>query len=86
MSARRPGTRIVADAVVCTLDLPTAYEQLLGDLRPPRAAAARPATRPRRWSGTSAYADCRPPSVAHHNIHFGTEWSAAFDACSSADS
>ena len=32
------GARIMADAVVCTLDLPTAYEQLLGDLRPPRAA------------------------------------------------
>jgi phytoene desaturase len=27
----------MADAVVCTLDLPTAYEQLPGDL-PPRAA------------------------------------------------
>ena len=32
------GARIMADAVVCTLDLPTAYEELLGDLRPPRAA------------------------------------------------
>jgi phytoene desaturase len=32
------GERIMADAVVCTLDLPTAYEELLGDLRPPRAA------------------------------------------------
>ena len=31
------GDRIVADAVVCTLDLPTAYQQFLGDLRPPRA-------------------------------------------------
>ena len=32
------GTRIMADAVVCTVDLPTAYAQLLGDLSPPRAA------------------------------------------------
>jgi phytoene desaturase len=31
------GERIMADAVVCTVDLPTAYEQLLDDLRPPRA-------------------------------------------------
>jgi phytoene desaturase len=31
------GERIMADAVVCTLDLPTAYQQLLSDLRPPRA-------------------------------------------------
>src|SRR5688572_5838765 len=30
------GARIMADAVVCTVDLPTAYPKLLGDLRPPR--------------------------------------------------
>ena len=31
------GEQLAADAVVCTLDLPTAYEQLLPDLSPPRA-------------------------------------------------
>ncbi len=31
------GEQIRADAVICTLDLPTAYERLLPDLRPPRA-------------------------------------------------
>jgi phytoene desaturase len=33
------GTQLRADAVVCTADLPVAYEMLLPDLRPPRAAA-----------------------------------------------
>ena len=37
-------------------------------------------TRPRRWSGMSAYAEFRSPPIAHHNIHFGDEWSSAFDA------
>ena len=32
------GETLRADAVVCTLDTPVAYEQLLPDLRPPRAA------------------------------------------------
>ena len=49
------GEQITADAVVCTLDLPVAYAELLPDLRPPRAVR-HGATRRRRWSGTSAYA------------------------------
>ena len=43
-----------ADAVVCTLDLPVAYERLLPDLEPRRVVPRRAATRPRPWSGTSA--------------------------------
>ena len=78
------GERIVADAVVCTLDLPTAYEKLLPDLSPPRAL--RPAAiRRRRWSGTSGYAVCRRPEAAHHNIHFGTSGAAPSTSCSSAE-
>jgi phytoene desaturase len=73
------GQRIMADAVVCTVDLPTAYQQLLGDLRPPRAA------RRGNYSPSAAVwhvgvRGAPDPSVAHHNIHFGTEWSSAFDA------
>jgi phytoene desaturase len=73
------GARIMADAVVCTLDLPTAYQQLLGDLRPPRAAQRG------RYSPSAVvwHVGVRgvPESpIAHHNIHFGTEWSSAFDA------
>jgi phytoene desaturase len=73
------GERIMADAVVCTLDLPTAYQQLLTDLRPPRVV------RHGRYSPSAAvwHVGVRGvpgPRVAHHNIHFGHEWSKAFDA------
>jgi phytoene desaturase len=73
------GERIVADAVICTTDLPTAYQQLLTELRPPRAA------RRGNYSPSAAvwHVGVRglpPSSAAHHNIHFGTEWSSAFDA------
>ena len=73
------GARIMADAVVCTLDLPTTYQQLLGDLRPPRAALRG------RYSPSAVvwHVGARgvpEPPVAHHNIHFGDEWSSSFDA------
>ena len=73
------GDRIVADAVVCTLDLPAAYQQFLGDLRPPRAV------RSGNYSPSAVVwhlgvRGLPPPQAAHHNIHFGTEWSSAFDA------
>jgi phytoene desaturase len=73
------GERVMADAVVCTVDLPTAYEQLLPDLRPPRAV------RRGRFSPSAVvwHVGVRgvpDPPVAHHNIHFGAEWSSAFDA------
>lgn len=69
--------RLAADAVVCTLDLPTAYEQLLPDLTPPRAVR-RPAYSP---SAVVWHLGVRgiPQGVAHHNIHFGTAWEQAFD-------
>jgi phytoene desaturase len=73
------GERIVADAVVCTVDLPTAYQHLLDDLRPPRAArSAHYSPSAAVWHvGVRGIPDSQ---VAHHNIHFGTEWSSAFDA------
>jgi phytoene desaturase len=73
------GARIMADAVVCTLDLPTAYQRLLGDLRPPRAVRrGRYSPSAVVWHvGVRGVPD-RP--IAHHNIHFGYEWSSAFDA------
>jgi phytoene desaturase len=75
------GARIMADAVVCTVDLPTAYEQLFGDLRPPRAA------RRGKYSPSAVvwHIGVRgvPNSpIAHHNIHFGEEWSTSFSALS----
>jgi phytoene desaturase len=73
------GERIMADAVVCTLDLLTAYQQLLGDLRPPRAA------RHGQYSPSAVvwHVGVRgqpAPPAAHHNIHFADDWSASFDA------
>jgi len=73
------GTRLRADAVVCTLDLPTAYETLLADLKPPRAAVRG------RYSPSAVVWHVgvrgRPHGhVAHHNIHFGAHWAEAFDA------
>ncbi len=69
------GTKIAADAVVCTLDLPTAYATLLPELRPPRAKSYSPSAVV--WHvGVRG----RPElPAAHHNIHFGTQWSEAFD-------
>jgi phytoene desaturase len=73
------GERVMADAVVCTIDLPTAYQQLLGELRPPRAVRrGNYAPSAVVWHvGVRGVPD---PPVAHHNIHFGSEWSSAFDA------
>jgi phytoene desaturase len=74
---------IGADAVVCTIDLPVAYEWLLPDLTPPRAV---------RGIGGRLGGDYSPSCVlwhvgvkglpegkAHHTIHFGQDWNGAFD-------
>ncbi len=74
---------VAADAVVCTIDLPTAYTWLLPDLRPPRAV---------RGVGGRLGGDYSPSCVvwhvgvkgvpegkAHHNIHFGQQWNEAFE-------
>jgi phytoene desaturase len=73
------GERLRADAVVCTLDLPTAYANLLADLRPPRAV------RTGRYSPSAVvwHVGARgtpDPDVGHHNIHFGADWAGAFRA------
>ena len=73
------GERLRADAVVCTLDLPTAYERLLPSRQPPRV------TRTGTYSPSAVVwhvgAGGRPASeAAHHNIHFGADWDGAFRA------
>jgi phytoene desaturase len=73
------GERIVADAVVCTVDLPTAYDRLLPDLRPPRAVR-RGKYSPSAVVWHVGVRGVPDPLAAHHNIHFATEWSSAFDA------
>ena len=72
------GERIAADAVVLNADVPVAYRQLLG-ATPPLV------TRVGRYSPSCAVwlvgvdGDL-PPGTTHHNIHFGDQWSEAFQA------
>ena len=72
------GEQLAADAVVCTLDLPTAYEKLLPDLSPPRALR-RPRYSPSAVVWHVGVRGLPDPEVSHHNIHFGQEWGGAFD-------
>jgi phytoene desaturase len=72
------GEQLAADAVVCTLDLPTAYEKLLPDLSPPRALR-RPRYSPSAVVWHVGVRGLPDPEVSHHNIHFGHEWGGAFD-------
>lgn len=73
------GEAVRADAVVCTLDLPVAYQRLLPDLRPPRTV------RRGRYSPSAVvwHVGVRgglPTGTRHHNLHFGRAWDGAFDA------
>lgn len=73
------GERIAADAVVCTLDLPVAYRQLLPDLTPPRVV------RKGKYSPSAVvwHVGVRgdlPVGTRHHNIFFASAWDSAFDA------
>ena len=72
------GEQLAADAVVCTLDLPTAYEKLLPDLSPPRSLR-RPRYSPSAVVWHVGVRGLPDPEVSHHNIHFGQEWGGAFD-------
>jgi phytoene desaturase len=73
------GEIVRADAVVCNLDLPVAYRELLPGLTAPRVARAG------RYSPSALvwHAGVRgapPQDAAHHNIHFGEAWKGAFRA------
>ena len=70
--ALESGEQPAADAVVCTLDLPTAYDRLL-----PRSGHR--AVRSGTYSPSAVVwhvgARGRPTEgTAHHNIHFGDDW------------
>lgn len=73
------GERIQADAVVCTLDLPVAYEKLLPDVPAPRRLR-KGAYSPSAVVWHVGAKGSPGPRVRHHNIHFGREWSQSFDA------
>ncbi len=73
------GEVVPANAVVCTPDLPVAYDRLLPGLPAPRAA------RRGRYSPSAVvwHVGMRglpQPGAAHHNLHFGREWDSAFRA------
>lgn len=72
------GERLDADAVVCTLDLPVAYEELLPEVPTPRVAA-RGRYSPSCVVWHLGVKGAPPPEAAHHNIHFGQQWHDAFD-------
>ncbi|MEZ5261222.1 MAG: phytoene desaturase family protein [Acidimicrobiales bacterium] len=71
------GDEIEAAAVVCTVDLPLAYDDLLG-LRPPRSVR-RATSAPSCVVWHLAARGDLPDGTAHHNVHFGAEWEQAFD-------
>ncbi len=73
------GEKIAADAVVCTLDLPIAYAQLLPDLSPPRTTT-HGSYSPSAVVWHVGVRGTPDVEVAHHNIHFGEQWGSAFDA------
>ena len=72
------GSRIAADAVVCTLDLPQAYATVLKDLPMP-LALRRPKFSPSAVVWHLGVRGGPPPDASHHNIHFGEAWGPAFD-------
>lgn len=71
------GEHLAADAVVVTVDLPTAYRRLLPDLAPPRAVR-RGAYSPSALVWHLGVRGTPGAEVAHHNIHFGRQWAEAF--------
>jgi phytoene desaturase len=73
------GEKVRADAVVLTPDLPVAYRRLLPELNPPRAVR-RGTYSPSAVVWHLGVRGVVGSDIAHHNIHFGGEWSAAFDA------
>ena len=73
------GAEIMADAVVCTIDLPHAYETLLSELKAPKAAKDGDYS-PSAVVWHAGVRGVPEAPIAHHNIHFGKQWGEAFDA------
>lgn len=69
---------IAADAVVCTIDTPVAYQRLLPELRTP-LRLRRPVYSPSCVVWHVGVRGELPGRAAHHNIHFGHAWEACFD-------
>ncbi|MCM0621820.1 phytoene desaturase family protein [Nocardioides bruguierae] len=71
--------KLMADAVVCTLDLPVAYRHLLPDLAPPRVVRTGDYSPSAVVWHVGARGDL-PAGARHHNIHFADAWDSSFDA------
>ncbi|HOC13143.1 MAG TPA: phytoene desaturase family protein [Propionicimonas sp.] len=72
------GEQLRADAVVVTLDLPVAYRELLSDLTPPKVLAGAQYS-PSAVVWHVGVRGLPGAGVAHHNIHFGSEWTRSFE-------
>ncbi|MBV8982090.1 MAG: phytoene desaturase [Acidimicrobiia bacterium] len=75
----RSGEHVHADAVVCNVDLPTAYRRLLPGLPAP-GPLRRARYSPSAVVWHAGFARAPREDAAHHNIHFGAAWDDAFDA------
>lgn len=73
------GTRVAADAVVCTVDLPVAYARLLPTV-PARRTVRRGDYSPSAVVWHLGVRGTVPAGTGHHNIHFGAQWDEAFEA------
>ncbi|WP_307812686.1 phytoene desaturase family protein [Phycicoccus sp. CSK15P-2] len=77
--ATTDGERVAADAVVCTVDLPVAYERLLPGVPAPRVVR-RGTYSPSAVVWHLGVRGTPAPGTAHHTIHFGEQWDEAFEA------
>jgi phytoene desaturase len=73
----RDGERLDASVVVVNADLPWVYEHLLPGVRRPRDPS-RMTYSPSAWLMLAGFRGSAAPA-AHHNIHFGADYRAAFD-------
>ncbi|HSO96591.1 MAG TPA: phytoene desaturase family protein [Acidimicrobiia bacterium] len=71
------GERVAADAVVCNADVAATYRTLLGLAAPRRVSHGRYSPSCALW--LAGVRGSPPPGAAHHNLHFGRPWRAAFD-------
>jgi phytoene desaturase len=72
------GERLGADAVVCNADVAFTYRSLLGIDAPRTVRRGRYSPSCAVW--IAGVRGALPDDAAHHNIHFGRDWSGAFDA------
>ncbi len=71
--------QLAADVVVCNVDLPVAYRELLDGVRAPRAARSGTYS-PSCLLWVAGVEGSPPAEACHHNIHFGRDWDGAFKA------